>query len=121
MNVPSPIKDLKSDLLVAISNEGHILAFAVKNLPELARGKGNKIMGISTKKHASREQFMAAVTSVATDEGLVIVSGGRHMTLTAKELKDYLGDRGRKGLKLPRGYRTVDAIYPESKWPGRVK
>ncbi|HEV2112249.1 MAG TPA: DNA topoisomerase IV subunit A, partial [Gammaproteobacteria bacterium] len=119
--IPAPIKELKTDLLVAISNEGHILAFAVKNLPELARGKGNKIMGISTKKHASREQFMAAVTSVAADEGLVIVSGGRHMTLTAKELKDYLGDRGRKGLKLPRGYRTVDAIYPESHWPGRVK
>ncbi|HEV7165046.1 MAG TPA: DNA topoisomerase IV subunit A [Gammaproteobacteria bacterium] len=118
--IPAPVKDLKTDLLVAISNEGHILAFAVKNLPELARGKGNKIMGISTKKHATREQFMAAVTSVAVNEGLVIVSGQRHMTLSAKELKDYLGDRGRKGLKLPRGYRTVDAIYPESKWPGRV-
>ncbi|HLW74428.1 MAG TPA: DNA topoisomerase IV subunit A, partial [Gammaproteobacteria bacterium] len=90
-----------------------------KNLPELARGKGNKIMGISTKKHASREQYMAAVTSVPADEGLVIVSGQRHMTLTAKELREYLGDRGRKGLKLPRGYRTVDAIYPESRWPGK--
>ncbi len=117
--IPAPIKDIKTDLLVAISNEGHILAFAVKNLPELARGKGNKIMGISTKKHASREQFMAAVTSIAADDGLVIVSGGRHMTLSAKELRDYLGDRGRKGLKLPRGYRTVDAIYPESRWPGK--
>jgi topoisomerase-4 subunit A len=121
VSIPAPVKDLKTDLLVAVSNEGHILAFAVKNLPELARGKGNKIMGISTKKHATREQFMAAVTSVPADEGLVIVSGGRHMTLSAKELREYLGDRGRKGLKLPRGYRTVDAIYPESKWPGRAK
>ena len=118
--VPAPVKNIKTDLLVAISNEGHILAFSVKNLPELARGKGNKIMGISTKKHASREQFMAAVTSVPAEEGLVIVSGGRHMTLSPKELREYLGERGRKGLKLPRGYRTVDVIYPESRWPGKT-
>lgn len=117
--IPAPVKDPKSDLLAAVSNEGHILVFAVKNLPELVRGKGNKIMGISTKKHASREQYMAAVTSVPAEEGLVIVSGGRHMTLSARELREYLGDRGRKGLKLPRGYRTVDAIYPESRWPGK--
>jgi len=119
VNVPSPVKDLKTDLLVGVSNEGHILAFGIKNLPELARGKGNKIMGINTKKHASREEYMAAITSVPADESLIIVCGNRHMTLTAKDLQEYKGDRGRKGLKLPKNYRNVDAIYPESRWPGR--
>ncbi|HEU5397860.1 MAG TPA: DNA gyrase C-terminal beta-propeller domain-containing protein, partial [Gammaproteobacteria bacterium] len=121
VNVPSPIKDLKTDQLVAVSNEGHILVFGIKNLPELARGKGNKIMGINTKKHAAREEFMSAITCVPAGENLIVVCGSRHMTLTPKELAEYKGDRGRKGLKLPKNYRSVDALYPESRWPGRAK
>jgi hypothetical protein len=40
------------------------------------------------------------------------------MTLTPRELAEYRADRGRKGLKLPKNYRNVDALYPESRWPG---
>ncbi|MGH8399269.1 MAG: DNA topoisomerase IV subunit A, partial [Gammaproteobacteria bacterium] len=114
-----PLKNAKSDLIAAVSSEGHILVFSVKALPELARGKGNKIMGIPSKKAASHEEFMAAVTCVPADEGLVIFSGHHHMTLSAKELKEYAGERGRRGLKLPRGYRTVEGLYPESLVPGK--
>ena len=116
--VPAPIANVKNDLLVAVSSEGHILVFPVKALPELARGKGNKIMGIPSKKAASHEEYMAAVSCVPEAEGLVILSGARHMTLSAKELKEYAGERGRRGLKLPRGWRTVEAMYPESRMAG---
>ncbi len=118
--VPAPVTSVKNDLLVAVSNAGHILVFPVKALPELARGKGNKIIGIPSKKAASREEFMAAVSCVPEGEALVIISGQRHMTLSPKELKDYAGERGRRGLKLPRGYRTVEGMYPESRLPGRT-
>ncbi|MGH8403244.1 MAG: DNA gyrase C-terminal beta-propeller domain-containing protein, partial [Gammaproteobacteria bacterium] len=118
--VPAPVTDMKSDLIAAVSSAGHILVFPLKALPELARGKGNKIMGIPSKKAASHEEYMAAVTCVPADEGLVILSGQRHMTLSAKELKEYAGERGRRGLKLPRGYRTVEAMYPESRMPGKT-
>ena len=116
--VPSPVKNMKNDLLAAVSSEGHILVFPVNQLPELARGKGNKIMGISSKKAASHEEYMAAIACVPADEGLVILSGSRHMTLSAKELREYSGERGRRGLKLPRGWRTVEAMYPESRMAG---
>ena len=116
--VPAPVKNVKSDLLASVSSEGHILVFPVRALPELARGKGNKIMGIPSKKAASHEEYMAAVTCVPADEGLVILSGARHMTLSAKELREYSGERGRRGLKLPRGWRTVEAMYPESRTGG---
>ena len=117
--VPAPVHNLKSDLIVAVSSAGHILAFPVKGLPELARGKGNKIMGISSKKAASHDEFMAAVTCVPEGEALVILSGQRHMRLSAKELQEYVGERGRRGLKLPRGYRTVEGMYPDSRVPGK--
>jgi len=116
--VPAPVQNLKNDLVVAVSSAGHILVFPVKALPDLARGKGNKIMGIPSKKAASHEEFMAAVTCVPEGESLVILSGQRHMSLSPKELKDYIGERGRRGLKLPRGYRTVEGMYPESRVPG---
>ncbi|MDE2092093.1 MAG: DNA topoisomerase IV subunit A, partial [Gammaproteobacteria bacterium] len=118
--VPAPVKNIKDDLVVAVSSAGHILVFPVKGLPELARGKGNKIMGIPSKKAASHEEFMAAITCVPEGEALVILSGQRHMSLSPKELKDYVGERGRRGLKLPRGYRTVEGMYAESRLPGNA-
>lgn len=118
--VPAPVTNVKSDLLVAVSSAGHILVFPIKALPELARGKGNKVMGIPSKKAASHEEFMAAVSCVPEGEALVIISGQRHMTLSPKELKSYAGERGRRGLKLPRGYRTVEGMYPEARLPGKT-
>ena len=32
------------------------------------------------------------------------------MTLKGKDLDEYLGKRAQRGLKLPRGYQSVDAI-----------
>ena len=37
------------------------------------------------------------------------------MTLKAGDLAHYAGERGRRGLVLPRGWRTVDAL--ESRRP----
>ncbi|HET7396618.1 MAG TPA: DNA topoisomerase IV subunit A, partial [Gammaproteobacteria bacterium] len=118
--VPAPLQNPKSDLLVSVSSEGHILVFPVKELPELARGKGNKIMGIPSKKAATHEEYMAAVTVVPAGESLVILSGQRYMTLSPKDLKDYSGERGRRGLKLSRNWRKVDAMYPESRLPKKT-
>ncbi|MGH8278560.1 MAG: DNA topoisomerase IV subunit A [Gammaproteobacteria bacterium] len=115
--VPAPVANTATDLLAAVDSAGHILVFPMKKLPELARGKGNKIMSIPSKKAASREEYLTAVTSVAANEGLVIMAGSRHMTLSAKALQGYAGERGRRGLKLPRGWRAVEAMYPESQSP----
>ncbi|HET7922183.1 MAG TPA: DNA topoisomerase IV subunit A [Gammaproteobacteria bacterium] len=118
--MPAPVTNPKRDLLVAVGSEGHMLVFPVKELPELARGKGNKIMGIPSKKAASREEIMAAVTAVPADEALVIVSGQRYMTLAPKDLKEYAAERGRRGFKLSRNWRRVDALYPASRWPKKA-
>ena len=43
-------------LLAALNSEGRLLAFPVADLPELPRGKGNKIFGIPSKKAASARE-----------------------------------------------------------------
>jgi topoisomerase-4 subunit A len=109
---PVPVGDLKDDLVVAVSHDGHMLVFPVSELPQLARGKGVKIMGIATAKAATREEFIAALTVVPADKSLMVLAGQRHTVLKTKELEHYRGERGRRGLKLPQGFRKVERLEP---------
>ena len=53
---------------------------------------------------------MVAVQVVTPAENLVIHSGKRHLNLEPKDLKHYMGERGRRGSKLPRGLQKVDGM-----------
>ena len=97
-------------LVVVVSSDGKMLAFPASDVPELPRGKGNKLFGISGKKFAAREEFVAAMMVIASDRKLVVVSGERRMTLAFDELKAYRGERGQRGAVLPRGWRKVDRL-----------
>jgi topoisomerase-4 subunit A len=109
---PAPVPG--DDALVAVTSEGgKLLVFPVKDVPELARGKGNKLFDIPTKKFASREDFLTAMTVVPKDKSLVVRSGDRKMTIEWKDLKDYRGQRAQRGSVLPRGWRTVDVLETE--------
>ncbi len=109
-NVLQPVKvsDIKTDLLVAITNQGRMLAFAVSDLPILTKGKGNKIIGIPAKDVAARAEFVVILTSVPEGKTLKLYSGQRHFTVKRTDFTPYMGERGRRGNKLPRGFRTVD-------------
>jgi len=97
-------------LVAVVNNDGKLLAFPVADVPELPRGKGNKLFGISGKKFAAREEFLTAISVVARDRKLVVVSGERRMTLSFGELDAYRGARGQRGAVLPRGWRKVDRL-----------
>ncbi len=107
---PAPISDLGGDRIVAVSNEGRMLVFPVSELPELSRGKGNKIIGISPKRVQAREEFLVAISSVPEGGKLTIFSGKRHLSLRPSDLDAYQGERGRRGNKLPRGFQKVDRV-----------
>jgi len=110
---PCVIADIETSLLVAVSNEGRMVVFPVQELPELARGKGNKIISIPSSRVKSREEFMVAYV-VVPDQGAVLVhSGKRHMRLKFGELDGFRCERGRRGAKLPRGFQRVDALSLE--------
>src|SRR6187455_2687039 len=109
---PAPVPG--DDALVAVtSKDGKLLVFPVKDVPELPRGKGNKLFDIPTKKFASREDFLTGMTVIAKDKSLIVRSAGRKMTIAWHELKDYRGARAQRGTVLPRGWRTVDLLETE--------
>src|SRR5690606_2199965 len=110
---PTPVS-ADDALLCAVSTDGKLLAFPVKDLPELPRGKGNKIFGLSSKKVTSREEYLIGVAVVAPNQNLIVRSGDRKMTLKFSDLKDYRGERAQRGAVLPRGWRKVERIEVEA-------
>ncbi len=108
------VNDLTSDRIAALTNEGRMLVFALSELPEMARGKGNKIIGIPSAKVASREEFVVALAVIPADGKLVITSGKRNLTLKRSDLDHYVGERGRRGAKLPRGFQRVEGMEVEA-------
>ena len=106
---PAPIMQ-QDDRLVTITNDGHMLVFAVSQLPAMSRGKGNKIIGIPAKKAASREEFVVALACVSPGGVLRAWSGKRYLNLKSADLDAYAGERGRRGNKLPRGFQKIDRV-----------
>jgi len=111
---PVPVPPGDGVLLAAVNTDGRLLVFPVADLPELPRGKGNKIFGIPPKKVASGEESLLAVAAVAPGQSLRIACGERRMGLSYRELGEYRGERGQRGAVLPRGWRKVDGIEVES-------
>lgn len=111
---PNPVLDRETDLLVVVSNEGRMLIFPVADLPELAKGKGNKMISIPSLRAQSREEYVVATSVVPHDAAITLLAGKRKLTLKPADLEHYRGERGRRGNKLPRGLQRVDAISVES-------
>jgi topoisomerase-4 subunit A len=110
---PAPVTDPDSDRIAAVNLQGQMLVIPAAEVPRLNRGKGIKIQNVSTKKLAGREEYVVGIVSVAAGGSLVIHAGKRHLTLKPADLETYVGDRGRKGIKLPRGLQRVDQLGTE--------
>jgi len=104
----SPLGEVGT-LLAAASTDGRLLVFPVSELPELPRGKGNKILSVPSKDGVT----LAAICVLGKEQSLRIDSGERHMTIKPADLTHYAGERGRRGMALPRGWRTVDRLSAE--------
>ncbi|MCG6942564.1 MAG: DNA topoisomerase IV subunit A [Thiohalocapsa sp.] len=107
---PAPVPESAADLVVAATSSGHLLVFPATNLPQLARGKGNKIIGIPAARMHAREEFVVAIMVLSEGASLLLSSGKRTMTLKPEDVMRYSGERGRRGALLPRGFQRVDGL-----------
>jgi len=104
------LADYDSDQLVSITSDGYIAVLDVKSVPQLAKGKGNKIQGIPPARIKAGEEEVAFITCLSGKQKLVIHCGKKYKTMNLKELEEYRIERGKRGRKLPRGYQNVTAI-----------
>jgi topoisomerase-4 subunit A len=108
--VPAPVPKGKECLIAAVSSIGRLLLFEMEELPELAKGKGNKLINIPGPKYKSGDEKMVAAAVVPEDGHLEIYTGARKMTIKWKDLDDYYGDRALRGSLLPKGWRKVERL-----------
>jgi topoisomerase-4 subunit A len=108
---PAPMTDPASDWIVAVTSAGHLLAFPAKELPELDKGKGNKLIQIPPAKLKSGEERVLAVAAVRQGGELTVYSGKQKLVLSWRDLQAYEGTRATRGHQLPRGFTRVDTIW----------
>lgn len=111
--LPQPITDPATEFVAAATNQGYLLIFPLAELPQLAKGKGNKIIAIPSKKFALREEFMVATAVINQKSSLTLVAGRRRFTLKPKDLLNFRGERGQRGKKLPQGFQRLENIICE--------
>ena len=101
---PLPVTSLETDRLAAVGSGGRLLLFPVKDLPRLPKGKGNKIIDLPG------EERLVALALVSPERCLILTAGKRDMTLKPADLEGYIGERGRRGKPLPRGFQRVERM-----------
>ncbi|MEX2122420.1 MAG: DNA topoisomerase IV subunit A [Woeseia sp.] len=111
--VPAPVPPAARSLIAAVSSIGRLLLFEMGELPELAKGKGNKIINIPGKKYQSGEEKMVALAVVPEGGNLQVQTATRGMTVKWDDLDDYYGERGLRGALLPKGWRKVERLTAE--------
>jgi topoisomerase-4 subunit A len=107
---PAAVTDAGSDWLVSITSAGHLLAFPISELPELDKGKGNKLIQIPPAKLKSGEERVIAIASVRQGGELTLHCGQRKLILGWRDLQAYEGSRASRGNQLPRGFQRVDSV-----------
>ncbi|WP_370569062.1 DNA topoisomerase IV subunit A [Legionella sp. PL877] len=107
---PRLVTAKEKQLVACVTNIGRLLIFPVQELPELSRGKGNKLISIPSAKAAQREEFLIDLRVLFSDDTITVHAGKRHFTLKAADLEHYKGERGRRGNRLPRGLQNVTAL-----------
>ncbi|HSG61389.1 MAG TPA: DNA gyrase subunit A, partial [Pseudomonadales bacterium] len=107
---PRAIDSPQGMAILAITNEGRMLMFALDALPQLSKGKGNKIIGIPSERAKAREELLSHLYLVPEDTPVTLWAGKRKLTLKPSDLEHYRGERGRRGARLPRGLQRVDSV-----------
>ncbi len=102
--LPARAGDPASDRLAMATAEGRLLVFPLSELPELAKGKGNKLIALKG------EDRILAATVVPPAASLELVCGKRTLTLKPSDLEQYTGSRASRGSHLPRGFQRVDSM-----------
>jgi len=108
---PGRVSDPAKDRYALATAEGRLLVFPLAELPELAKGKGNKLVTLKG------EDRILASCVVPAGASLTLVCGKRTLTLKPSDLEHYIGARASRGGHLPRGFQRVDSMQAEGK-PG---
>ena len=99
--------------LAVATNLGRMLVFPLAEVPELPKGKGNKLLNVPSASFKAKEEWVVDVAVLTESQELLVHAGQRHHRIKFKDLENYIGERARRGRKLPRGFQKVDSLSVE--------
>ncbi len=111
---PTWIEKLPDAHVVCVTTAGYMLVFPLEELPELVKGKGNKLINIPAKRLKSGEEKLAATLAITPDDSFLVHAGARYIRFKWKDLVNYMGSRAKRGAVLPQGFRNVDRVEIET-------
>ncbi len=115
---PAFVPSEKALVCIAIvdadGENGRLLAFPVSEVPEMPKGKGNKLFNIPTQLAKERAEVVVGAAVVEPGGSLIIYNDDRSKTYSFSELKEYQGSRAQRGAVITRGWRKVTRIEPGS-------
>jgi topoisomerase-4 subunit A len=111
---PAFVPSEKALVCIAIvdadGENGRLLAFPVSEVPEMPKGKGNKLFNIPTQLAKERAEVVVGAAVVEPGGSLIIYNDDRSKTYSFSELKEYQGSRAQRGAVITRGWRKVTRI-----------
>ncbi len=111
---PQFINDMDNQIMAAVTTKGRLLLFPVSQMPQLDKGKGNKIIAIPKKELESSEPEKLKLLKILPDnENLVINTKRDSLILNKGNQENYIGKRAQRGKKLPRGYQVIKSLKVE--------
>lgn len=99
-----------SHYLALATTEGRLLVFELSDIPVMAKGKGNRLIQLSAK--GDHPECLVGMALLKQKQPLQILAGRRKFELSARDLDQYLGERGKRGNKLPRGMQNITGLSP---------
>ncbi len=104
---PVAVESYEEDLLAAVTNEGYLLVFPIRELSQLTKGKGVQIINIPKKRRG--QERLQAVAVLPPGATLRVHTKNQYLNLAdGGDLEGFKGSRALRGSKLPRGYTAVE-------------
>jgi topoisomerase-4 subunit A len=110
---PLRVNSLQQDYLAVVTTAGYLTIYPVTELPELGKGKGVKLINVPSALLKQRSEYVLGATTFKKGQHVLVHSGKRYLRLKGQDLDNYMGERGKRGRKLPKGFQTVKAITTE--------
>ena len=107
------VEDLESQYVAVATNRGRLLIFPIAELPQLSKGKGNKLIQIPATDLTARKELITGLCALNETQKLRVFYGKRKPLYKPEDWIHFVSHRARRGKELRPGYVT-NIIYIES-------
>ncbi len=97
---PQKIEDIDSQFVIVVSDQGRFLVVPLTELPIMAKGKGNQLMGIPGAQFKAKKDALVGMLVISKEDTLEVEYGKRKFQLTPAEWEILIDERGKRGKEL---------------------